>query len=92
MRRPRNGAVTKFPSPAPSGGHLLGQPFTLSNLSIPVNVTFACNCAQPPSEMQVINSAPVTCPACQKTYIVAFNPQNGQITVSLAVEHQKVPS
>jgi hypothetical protein len=85
-------APLQFPSAPPAGGHILNQPFTLSNLSIPVNVTFACNCAQPPSEMQVINSAPVTCLACAKTYIVAFNPQNGQITVSLAVEHQKVPS
>jgi hypothetical protein len=73
------------------GGHLLGQPFSLSNVTLPVNATFTCNCLQPPSEMQVVASAPVRCQACQKTYVVAFNPQNGQLTIAVAVE-DKVPS
>lgn len=84
--------VKKFPAAVPSGGHILGQPFTLSNLSMPVSATFTCNCAQPPSEMTIVNSAPVKCPACARVYVVAFNPQNGQLTVAVAVEDQKVPS
>lgn len=58
--------VKKFPAAVPSGGHILGQPFTLSNLSIPVNATFTCNCVQPPSDLQIRSSEPVTCPVCQK--------------------------
>lgn len=71
---------------------LVGQPFTLANISMPVNCTITCNCAQPPSEMTILNSTPAKCPACQKTYVVAFNPTNGQIMVAMAVEDQKVAS
>lgn len=81
-----------FKAQAPGGGHILNQPFSLSNLSMPVSCTFTCNCAIPGNEMQIISSAPVTCPLCQKTYIVAFNPQNGQIMVAMATEDPKVAS
>jgi hypothetical protein len=80
------------PFKAPAGVAIIGQPFTLSNLSMPVSCTFTCNCAQPPTHMQIINSSPAQCPVCRKTYLVVFNPQNGQITVAMAVEDQKVPS
>lgn len=80
-----------FPQP-PNGGHILGQPFTLSNLSIPVNATLACNCTMPPSELQIVASAPTQCPRCRKAYIVVFNPQNGQIQVAIAAEAPQVVS
>lgn len=80
-----------FQQPSP-GGHILGQPFTLSNLSIPVNATLACNCAMPPTELHIVNSVPAECPVCQKTYLVTFNPQNGQLMVAMAVKDQKAAS
>lgn len=79
-------------APAPVGGHILGQPFTLSAVNIPINGKIACNCTQPPSEMTIVASAPVKCPVCEKTYVVAINPANGQILVAISVEEQKVPS
>lgn len=85
-------SVKKFPAAVPSGGHIVGQPFTLSNLCMPVSASFACNCAQPPSEMTIVNSSPVTCPSCGRTYIVAFNPQNGQLTVAMSEPQIKVES
>jgi hypothetical protein len=81
-----------IPATFPQHGHILGQPFTLSGLSLPVNVTVTCNCAQPPSEIVILASAPARCPACQKTYLVAFNPQTGQVTVGIQAADQQVPS
>ncbi len=80
-----------MPIPFPqNGGHILGQPFTISNVAIPINATLTCNCTQPPAEMQVVSSAPVTCHECQKTYLVALNPSNGQIVVGIAAAQEQV--
>ncbi len=81
-----------IPVPAPNGGHIIGQPFTLSNVSIPVNAMLTCNCLPNGEQLQILASAPAQCPMCQKTYIVALNPQNGQLTVAIAVTDQKDPS
>jgi hypothetical protein len=75
-----------------TGGHILGQPFSLSDVTLPVSATLTCNCAQPPSPLSIVASAPAQCPACRKTYVVAFNPQNGQLTIAIAVESDQVPS
>jgi hypothetical protein len=80
-----------IPFPAPNGGFILGQPFTVSNVSIPISAIICCNCAVPPSQLQIVASAPVVCPACQKTYTVALDPKNGQLTVAIAVPDQKDP-
>lgn len=81
--------------PAPTGGHLLGQPFTLSNLSIPVNGTLTCNCAIAHggvgTAVPIVVSAPVECPSCHRTYVVQFNPSNGQLMVAMS-EAPKEPS
>lgn len=83
------------PFPTETGAHLLGQPFTISNLSIPINALLHCNCAcdsgLPPADLPIIASAPVQCPHCLKTYGVTFNPQNGQLQVVVA-EADRIPS
>lgn len=72
---------------------IIGQPFTLSDLSLPVNCVVACNCTIPAVPLAVIASAFVTCPGCRKTYRVTFNPQNGQVEVAMALpEPEKVLS
>lgn len=72
------------PSPTPfERAALVGQPFTLSNLSIPVNATVTCNCLVPGTPLVIVNSAPATCPHCAKFYVVTFNPQNGQLAVGM---------
>lgn len=82
-----------IPFPAPQGGHLLGQPFTLSNLSIPVSGLLTCNCGLSDSPTLSLNGQPVQCTGCRKTYIVFVNPQNGQLQVAVtAPEAEKVPS
>lgn len=72
---------------------LLGQPFTISNLSIPVNALLTCNCGlSENTALTIIASAPVACPGCQKTYGVTFNPTNGQLQVVVMAETEKEPS
>lgn len=82
--------------PPPSGGHLLGQPFTISEFSLPVNARLHCNCGvhtgEPAVDVPIINSAPAQCSRCQKTYIATYNPANGQIQVAIGVPDTKVPS
>lgn len=56
---------------------IVGQPFTLKNLWMPVSCVVQCNCIMPSTDITIVNSAPATCPHCQKSYSVAFNPQNG---------------
>jgi hypothetical protein len=71
---------------------LIGQPFTLANLSMPISGTLTCNCGGPDTALVIVASAPVTCPCCHKTFVVAFNPQNGQLTVAIGHLEEKDPS
>lgn len=80
----------------PNGGHILGQPFSLANMAIPVNAILSCNClcsgGGAPTALQVIASAPVQCPNCQKVYIIALNvPPNSQLSVAMS-DPSKEPS
>lgn len=81
-----------LPFAAPPGTPIIGQPFTISNLSFPVNALFTCHCLPTNGPLSVQASAPVTCAACGKVYVVAFNPANGQIMVAVMVEQPKEPS
>lgn len=73
---------------------LVGQPFTLENVSMPVNALLTCKCVLPGTPLQVIASAPVTCPFCKKVYVLVFNPQNGQLAVGMGdpADNKKVDS
>jgi len=83
-------SVTPFPGAPPTGGHIIGQPFSVSNLSIPVSALFTCNCVPGNAPVAVVNSAPVTCPACTKTYVLGLNPQTGQLMVGMTEPAAKV--
>lgn len=72
------------PQPSPfERAALIGQPFTVVKYSIPVNAELVCNCVAPADRatLTIINGAPATCPNCQKTWVVGFNPANGQLMV-----------
>lgn len=81
-----------FAAKPPMGGHLIGQPFTITDLSIPVNCLFTCNCQPGNAAMPIVASAPVTCATCAKTYGVVFNPANNQIQVQMVDLTAQVPS
>jgi signal peptide peptidase SppA len=83
-------APIPFRTPPPQGGHVLGQPFTITDLSIPVNCMFTCNCGDPAlrTALTIVASAPVMCPQCHKAYGVAFNPANNQVMVA-SIDHRR---
>ncbi len=62
--------------------HLLGQPFTIEQVSVPVNAILTCHCAPSSPPMAVHAGGPVRCPVCQQVYTVAMHPQTGQILVA----------
>lgn len=78
--------------PPPQGGPLVGQPFRIDNLSVPVNASFTCTCDPTNVAMPIVMSAPVHCEKCQKTYVVAINPLNGQLLVSVTIPDDQVPA
>ncbi len=81
------------PQPFPSGGHLLGQPFTVKSLGIPVNVVFTCNCiGEGATELTIVGSTPVTCPQCQTAYNAFLNPNTGAVQFSTQKPEKAVVS
>ncbi len=77
-----NGKFPQQVGAVPSGGTLVGQPFTFANATIPVTGQLACNCQIPGTVLPVLVSAPVTCPSCQKTYIAVLPvPPGAQVLV-----------
>ncbi len=79
----------------PNGAHILGQPFTITEFTVPVNATMNCNCAiahgGAPTVLKVVGGAPVTCPTCAKIYILTFQVQ-GNLQVAIGQPDTKVPS
>lgn len=71
-----------FQSPKPSPVPIIGQPFTIRKLGIPVNVELTCNCGGGHT-LAIVNSTAVTCPACRHMYNAHFNPQTGQIEMAI---------
>lgn len=88
-----------IPFQAPAGTPLVGQPFTVLSLGVPMNMTLTCNCprlddsAAERPVLTILLSTPATCPACGKQYNAVFNPQNGQIAMQVGLaEPEQVPS
>jgi hypothetical protein len=75
------------PFQAPAGTPILGQPFTIRTVGVPINMTLTCNCRDAADRpvLTVLLSAPVACPSCGKQYSAFFNPQNGQIQMVIGL-------
>jgi hypothetical protein len=73
--------------PAPAGTPLVGQPFTILSVGVPINMTLTCNCGVDADRpvLTILLSAPVACPRCGKQYNALFNPQNGQIQMQVGL-------
>lgn len=81
------------PFQAPAGTPIVGQPFTVKTLGVPMNMTLTCNCGGPDTDVAIAMSVPAACPSCGKVYNALFNPQNGQIAMQVGVPaEKKVPS
>ena len=75
----------KFQQAPPSGGVLVGQPFTPEAIAVPVNVTLRCNCGGVDTRVVITMSAAAACPSCQKLYNALFNPLTGQVQFSIGL-------
>jgi len=72
---------------------ILGQPFTIVALSVPVNAQVRCNCGGAETDVAILLSVPAACPSCRKVYYVAINPATQQVEVAMSLpEETKVPS
>lgn len=60
----------------PQGGvPMIGQPFTVKAVGIPVNVAFTCHCpgGDPEAVLEILLSEDVTCPACGTVYTAVYD-------------------
>ena len=86
-----------LPFQAPSSTPLVGQPFTVVNFRVPMDMQLRCNCTADADRalLTIANSAPVACPLCRKTFNAIFNPNTKTIEMQIGVpsaEEVKVPS
>lgn len=82
-----------FPTAPPMGGHIIGQPFTVTAAGVPMNMQLTCNCGGENTDLTIAGSVPAQCPSCQKTYNALFNPTNGKIEMQITLSGlDKVPS
>ena len=84
-------APLSFP---PTAVPIVGQPFSIQSLYCPVNAVFTCNCGgAADTTVTIAGSVAASCPACQTSYNVAFNPTTGKLEVRVHVPTgEKVPS
>lgn len=77
-----------------SGGeHILGQPFAVLTVWVPVTMTLTCNCGGEDTTVTIAQSTPGACPSCQRKFNAVFNPTNQQIQVQMeAIGPDKEPS
>jgi hypothetical protein len=72
---------------------IVGQPFTLTGIAVPVNATLTCNCGGADVAVTITMSTSMACPSCRKRYNAVFNPLQNKIEFQIAVpEAEKVPS
>jgi hypothetical protein len=83
-RRAMGGGSIPF-SKQQSGVAIVGQPFTIVSVGVPMNVKLTCNCGGPDTEVLIVGSVAAACPSCRKLYNALFNPQNGQIQMSVGL-------
>lgn len=77
----------------PPGARLVGQPFSISRVSLPVTMTLHCNCSATPTTIEIVNSAAATCPTCQIEYTATFNPLVGKLDIqAVRPAKDEVPS
>jgi len=80
--------------PFPVGAHvpLVGQPFALRSVWVPVHATLDCRCGGDDVVVTIVASQPAACPSCGKMFAVAYNPVAGKLEMQIGVPNAQVPS
>ena len=88
----KNGDPIPFAPPANTP--IVGQPFTLRSILIPVTASLTCNCGLgDDTTITIVSSAGATCPGCGRVWNVAFNPTTNKLEFSMALPGiEQVPS
>ncbi len=73
-----------FAPAAPVGGHVLGQPFTITRCYVPTNLTLTCNCGGEQTTVEIVGSVSEECPSCHTVYNAAFNPMQNKLEMQMA--------
>ena len=81
-----------IPFQVPTGVKIVGQPFTVTGVAVPMNMTLTCNCGGAETTVTILGSVSAPCPSCGKVYNAIFNPTNNQIQMQIGVPAEKVPS
>lgn len=74
-----------IPFPQNQNVPVVGQPFQLLTIGIPVTATLTCNCGGPDTAVTIANSVGSACPSCGRTFNAVFNPTNGQVQFQIGV-------
>ena len=91
MGQDNGGKARSFP--AVPGVPIVGQPITLIGMSIPINVTFHCNCGGNHPPVEIVMSQPGQCPGCGKIFIVTFAPPpGGNLNIAVQQVPEQVPT
>lgn len=85
-----NSKPIKFPQT--NAPHIVGQPFTVNAVSVPMNMKLTCNCGGESVTVEIIASIVTPCPSCGRFYNAIFNPTNGQIEMQIATPQTRIPS
>ncbi len=78
-----NGQNKPIPFPMTARTPIVGQPFTLSSVWMPVHAILTCNCGGSDTKVSIVGSVAGQCQSCKKTYNAAFNPTNGKIEMQI---------
>jgi len=67
--------------------HIVGQPFTLIGIGVPVNAILTCNCGAPEdvARVEIKMSVGAACQSCRRVYNALFNPQTGKIEFQMTI-------
>ena len=73
-----------------SGVPIVGQPFTIEAVGIPVNAVIRCHCLGGQT-VEVILSHPATCPHCARVYNAVFDAGTGKIGITMTTPKEAPP-
>ena len=66
------------------GVPVLGQPFVIRHVVVPVNATLSCNCGGPETTVTIVGSVPSGCPSCGQTFNITYDPSgSGRFAVNI---------
>ena len=64
---------------------VIGQPFTLEAVSVPMHARIRCNCGGTDALVEIVQSVAAPCPSCGRQFNVTYNPVEQKVNVQMLV-------